>query len=543
MGRTSLPLRRRPLGLAAFCVSLALVGTTISTSGYAADATSPPHGGTMVIALSSNPASLNSALAVGVAVAIPALQITEGLVRVGKDNMAEPELATSWTVSPDGKTLTFKLRDGVKWHDGQPFTSADVQYTFQTLAPLHPRASAVFQNVASITAPDPLTVVVTLKKPYGPFIDFLTADNVGIQPKHLYAGTDPLRNPYNQKPVGTGPFMFKSWTPGQTITLVRNPNYWQKGKPYLDRLMFQIMPDANARVAALQAGDIDYISNYDMSITSLPMLRKNPTIAIGTDRGVARPLLLMYNTKNPELSKPAVRHALYEAIDRPLLLATAFAGLGKPGVSSISPSFQWAYNPAVDYTKMYPYSIANAAKELDAAGYPVKGDGTRFTVRLTYIPSVSGYTETAQVIRDNWKKVGINVVLQPLETNVWLNKVYTEKDYDTSFAIYNSGGDPALGVDRMYRCAPPNTMNNNASQYCNPQLDALFDKAAAAFDKKDRATFYAQTQQIIAKDLPTAVLEDLGYADATRKAFGGLDAAFADRGDINIHFDEVYQKK
>jgi peptide/nickel transport system substrate-binding protein len=527
----------------ATAVTVAGIAAGTALPARAADTATPPHGHTMVIALGSNPSSLNSALAVGVSVAMPALQISEGLIRVGQDNMAQPELATSWTVSKDGKVITFKLRDGVKWHDGKPFTSADVAYTFQKLSPLHPRASAVFKNVQSIDTPDPLTVVITLKQPYGPFIDFLTADNAAIQPKHLYDGTDPLTNPYNQHPVGTGPFMFKSWTPGQSITLIRNPNYWSKDKPYLDRLIFQIMPDANSRVAALEAGDIDYIANYDMSISALSRLRQNPAITIGSNRGVARPLLLMFNTKNPELGNVNVRHALYEAIDRPLLIATAFSGLGKPGVSSISPSFQWAYNPAVDYTKMYPYSTAQAAKDLDAAGFPVKADGTRFTLRITYEPSVSGYTETAQVIRDNWKKVGINVVLEPRETNVWLSKVYTEKDYDTAFAIFNSGGDPALGVDRMYRCAPPKTTNNNASQYCNPKLDALFDQAAAAYEKPERAKYYAQTQAIIAKDLPTAVLADLGYADATRNVYGGLKAAFADRGDINIHFDEIYKKK
>jgi peptide/nickel transport system substrate-binding protein len=524
------------IGIALFAAAM-----HASTSAWAADAT-PKRGGTMVIALGSNPPSLNPALSVGVSVALPALQITEGLIRLQHDGTPAPELATSWTVSPDGKVITFTLRQGVTWHDGKPFTSADVQYTFESLSPLHPRASAVFKNVASITTPDPMTVVITLKQPYGPFLDFLTADNAGIEPKHLYEGTDALRNPYNQHPVGTGPFKFQSWKPGQQIVLVRNPNYWDKGKPYLDRLVFQIMPDANSRVTALQTGDVDYVSNYDMAISSLPQLRQNPSIYIGTNRGVARPLLLMYNTKTPALEKPAVRQALFEAINRPLLLATAFSGLGKPGVSSISPSFQWAYSPAVDYMKTYAFSTAKANADLDAAGFPVKSDGVRFTIRMEYDPTVSGYTETAQVIRDEWKQVGVNLVLAPRENNVWLNDVYKTKDFDTAIGIFNSGGDPALGVDRMYRCAPPNTINNNATQYCNPALDKLFDQAAAVYDKTERAKYYAQTQAIIAKDLPNAVLADLGYADATRKVFGGLDKTFADRGDINIHFAEAYQK-
>jgi peptide/nickel transport system substrate-binding protein len=528
-----------------FCV---LAGALIAGSAWGAipapAAEEPVRGGTFVVALGANPAHLNTSITAGVPVSLTALTVTEGLVRVGKDYLPKPELATSWVVSDAGKVITFKLRQGVKWHDGKPFTSADVKYSFDTLAPLHSRAASVFANVTSVAAPDANTIVITLKRAYGPFVDFLTADNAGIQPKHLYEGTEPLKNPNNLKPVGTGPFKFQSWQPGQSITFVRNPDYWDTGKPYLDRVIFQIMPDANSRVLALESGDIDYITNYDMGVSDVARLEKVKGISIGTDRGVARPLLLIYNTKQPQLADARVRKALLEATDRKIMLANAFAGLGKPGVSSISPSLAWAYNPAIDYMKMYPYDIARASKELDAAGYARKADGSRFTLRFTYDASISGFTEAAEVVRDNWKKVGVDVVLEPRERNVWIDAVFTKKEFDATISIYNSIGDPALGIDRAYRCdAIRKTGFTNGSQYCNPELDTLLDEGAAAYEKTERAKFYAQSQRIIAKDLPTAVLLDLGYSDAISTRFGNLPAFFGDRGDLNLRFAEIYRRK
>jgi peptide/nickel transport system substrate-binding protein len=503
----------------------------------------PRRGGTFVMALGANPEHLNPAISSSVMVALPGQAVTEGLIRINSKFQPEPVLATSWQISPDGKRITFILRQGVKWHDGKPFTSADVKYSLEKLTPLHARSASVFKNVASVEAQGDHTVVVTLKEPFGPFIDLLTGDNVGILPNHVYAGTDPLKNPANLQPIGTGPFKFDAWQTGQSITFVRNPDYWDRGKPYLDKFVFRIIPDSNTRTLALEAGDIDYIPSYDMSTNDATRLRKTKGIAVSTGRGMPRVLLLFFNNKKKPFDDPRVRKALLQGLDRQIMLSSAFNDFGGLGTSSIPQGLRWANNPEVNYMKMYALDPERANRELDQAGLARGADGTRFTVRFTYDPAQSGYSEVAEIVRSNWQKLGVKVVLEARERNVWLNMVYTAKDYDTSIAWYATNGDPALGIDRAYRCEDVRPAAfTNASQYCNPALDELLRKGATAMRKEDRAQFYRQAQAIVARDLPTAVLLDSGYADAMRDNFGNLPGFFESPNDTQLRYGEIFRK-
>lgn len=506
-------------------------------------AATPRRGGTFVMALGANPEHLNLAISSSVIISFPGQVVTEGLFRVNGKFGLEPMLATGRQVSPDGIKITLNLRQGVKWHDGKPFTSADVKYSMEKLTPLHARSASVFKNVASIETPGDHVVVITLKEPFAPFLDLLTSDNVGIQPKHVYDGTDPLKNPANLKPIGTGPFKFDSWQTGQSITFVRNPDYWDKGKPYLDRIVFRIIPDANTRTLALEAGDIDYIPSYDMSSNDAVRLKKTKGVVVSTGRGVPRVLLLFFNNKKKPFDDPRVRKALLSGLDRQMMLTSAYNDMGGLGTSSIPRALQWANNPEVDYIKMFAFDPDRANRELDGAGLARGADGTRLTVRFTYDPGQPGYTEVAEIIRSNWQKLGVKVALEARERSVWLNTVYTNKDYDTSMAWYATNGDPALGIDRAYRCEDVRPAAfTNASQYCNPALDELLRKAATAPTRDARSRYYKVAQTIVARDLPTAVLLDSGYADAMRDRFGNLQAFFESPNDIQLRFGELYRK-
>lgn len=526
----------------------ALAGVAIGGVGWsglarAQGAETPRRGGTFVMALGANPEHLNLSISSSVIIAFPGQVVTEGLFRMNGKFGLEPVLATGYQVSPDGKRITFQLREGVKWHDGKPFTSADVKYSMEKLTPLHARSASVFKNVASIETPGEHVVVVTLKEPFAPFLDLLTADNVGIQPKHVYDGSDPLKNPANLKPVGTGPFRFDAWQTGQSITFVRNPDYWDKGKPYLDRIVFRIIPDANTRALALEAGDIDYIPSYDMSSNDAIRLKKTRGVVVSTGRGVPRVLLLFFNNRKKPFDDPRVRKALLSGLDRQMMLTSAYNDLGGLGTSSIPRGLQWANNPQVDYMKMYAFDSDRANRELDAAGLPRGSDGTRLGVRFTYDPAQPGYTEVAEIIRSNWQKLGVRVALEARERSVWLNTVYTTKEYEVSMAWYATNGDPALGIDRAYRCEDVRPAAfTNASQYCNPALDDLLRKAATATKRDERARLYREAQAIVARDLPTAVLLDSGYADAMRDRFGNLPAFFESPNDIQLRFGELYRK-
>ena len=221
--------------------------------GLRAQAAEPKRGGTLVIAIDSDPATVNPDVTTSVSDVSVGSLIYDSLMRVDENFEPVPSLASAWTVSPDKLTYTFKLVEA-KWHDGKPFTSRDVKFTFENISAKYgSKFLAAAAQIKEIRTPDDRTVEIEMKRPFGPFLFSTTGyTNAAIMPEHLYAGTDALKNPATlSRPVGTGPFMMKDWVRGQTITLERNPNYWHRGRPYLDQVVFRLIPDTAARVLAL----------------------------------------------------------------------------------------------------------------------------------------------------------------------------------------------------------------------------------------------------------------------------------------------------
>ena len=235
-------LTRRQLTLGA----LAAAGG-LATTRYGRAATGK---GTAVLAIDADPPTLNLGTTTDFAAGDVSAKILEGLVWLDPQYNPKPSLATAWTVSPDGKTYRFTLRKGVKWHDGKDFTSADVKFTLmEVVGKLHPRAAPVFKNLGiEVDTPDALTVVVRLQKPYAPLLSQMTVFDAPMLPRHLYEGSNIGTNPANQKPVGTGPFKFGEWKRGASIKLVRNDQYWDGDKPFLESIIFQVIPQAANRV-------------------------------------------------------------------------------------------------------------------------------------------------------------------------------------------------------------------------------------------------------------------------------------------------------
>src|SRR5215472_17491191 len=201
-------------------------------------------GGTLVIATNSDPGTLNGGITTSSPVHTVADSIYNGLVRLDAQLNPAPDLAESWTISPDGRIYTFHLAHGVVWHDGQPFTSADVKFTYeQVLLKYHARTRGGLEGVLqSVDAPAPDTVVFRFKRPFGALLQRADVTEAPILPKHLYDGADILQSPHNAAPVGTGPFKFKEWTRGAQIVLVKNENYFKKALPVLDQVVFRVSP-------------------------------------------------------------------------------------------------------------------------------------------------------------------------------------------------------------------------------------------------------------------------------------------------------------
>ena len=360
---------------------LLVVVTIITPVEAGAAETQPKYGDTFIVGMSSDPATLNGAISGSVNDKTVASNIFSMLFRLDYKMNPVPDLAEEWTISDDGLIYTFKLRDGVKWHDGTPFTSADVKFSMdEAYMKLHPRTDNFNSFIESVETPDDKTVVFKLKKPYGAFMNALAYD-VYIIPKHLYENTDIRNNPYNIKPIGTGPFIFEEWSRGSHITLKRNPDYFQKGLPYLDKLVFRIIPNAASRVLALGTGEIHYLSYQALPSSAIAELKENPDIKITTQgfESLGSMLMLTLNLEQPKLQDIRVRQALAMGIDRKYIVEHADYGMGVPATGAF-PSTNWAYEP--DVIK-YEYNPEKAMKLLDEAGFVPDSYGVRLNFRLT----------------------------------------------------------------------------------------------------------------------------------------------------------------
>src|SRR6266850_3810060 len=318
-----------------------VLGFVLTCSASVALAQEQKMGGVINAVIQPEPPGLMLAMIQNGPTQMVSGNIFEGLLRYSPKLEPLPGLAESWTVSEDAKVYTFKLKPGVTWHDGKPFTSADVLFSIDMLKQTHPRARNNTVQVEKIEAPDDLTVVFTLKQPFGPFLGIFEVGSMPIVPKHLYEGTDFKTNPYNNAPIGTGPFMFKEWQKGSFVRLVKNPNYHVKGKPYIDEIYWQIIPDAAARSVAYETGKVDVLPGGSVENFDVPRISKlKDTCVTGAGWEFFSPLAWMWlnNRAGPTADKK-VRQAIMYAVDRNFAKDVIWNGLGKvatgPSASSI----------------------------------------------------------------------------------------------------------------------------------------------------------------------------------------------------------------
>ena len=414
------------------------VAPPTSPSTTAAAVTAPPttvlpRGGTFVAAISSDPGQLNPAITTSGGVHAASELMFNGLVELDDNGKPKPELAESWSVKSGD--YTFKLRKGVTWHDGQPFTSDDVKYTFEeVLTKLHSRTRAsVGDAIYRIETPDPLTVIFRFYKPYSPFLQQLGVTEAPILPAHIYRGTDPVTNPANLKPIGTGPFRFESYRPGAEVRLVANKNYFKVGLPYLDGVVLRVIPDASNQTIALEAGEVDFI--YGVNGPDLPRIRNNKSLAtletLNNPGGSNCIMTMSFNLDKPIFADQRLRQAVLQSLDRKQFLDRILFGQGKVATAPIASGITFAY--AKDLP-LPPFDRSAAAKLLDEAGWKrsgsgtrvadnVKGiaDGTSLKFRFLSFPTFSQY---GQLLKSQLGEVGIDVQLDTLEPAAFSDRVF-----------------------------------------------------------------------------------------------------------------------
>ncbi len=444
------------------------------------------------------------------------LQIHEPLVKY-EDTYEElqPKLATEWSMDPSGLSWTFKLRTGVTWHDGEPFTSEDVKYTYETL--LDPATKSVrranYQIIERIETPDEHTVVFHLSEPHGPFLDKMS--QIPIMAKHHVSkvGLDD----YNNKAIGTGPFMMVEWIPDDHVTLKANPNYWG-GKPALETVIFKPIPEASVRAMALQKGEVHFAS-------SLTAEDHEKVLAKGDVQGIAVDSLAFayfgHNNRNPLFADKRVRQALAYAIDGESIVKDVRKGAATLAVGPISPSNSTWFNPNV---KQYGYDPEKAKELLTQAGWQTGSDGFLTKDGQTFSFSVILATgdevlRNQAVLIQKWlKDVGIDLKLEFLDWSV-MNDRLDNREYEAMMLSMSPSPDPD-----QYNYWHSTAIDNGFNDWCysSVQVDKLLEEGRRETDPAKRKAIYDELQAILAEDVAAVFLYHPKVLGGLNKNFTGM---------------------
>lgn len=465
----------------------------------------PKSGGTLNAVIQPEPPGLMLGLIQNGPTQMVAGQIYESLLRYDTDLNPMPSLAKEWTVSEDGLTYTFTLQDDVVWHDGEPFTSADVVFSVdEFLRETHARLRASLVHVESIEAPDDKTVVFTLKQPFGPFLGIFEAGTMPMIPKHIYEGTDYANNPANNTPIGTGPFKFEEWERGSYIHLVKNEDYYMDGKPYLDEIYYQVIPDAASRAVAFETGKVDLLPGGSVENFDIPRLTAMDNVCSTNDGWEffgPHSWMWMNMHEGPMMDKN-LRKAVMHAMDREFARDALWNGNGTVAKGPVSSVTRFHESNTPDIT----YNPEKAKEYLAASDY----DGE--PLQILPLPYGETWQRWAEAVKQNLAEVGIESELVATDVAGW-NQKTGDWDFDLAFTYLYQYGDPALGVARTYVSSniAKGSPWNNVSGYVNEEVDRLFAEAAVQASDEARQELYTEVQNIVVDDVPVAWMLELQF--------------------------------
>ena len=422
--------------------------------------------------------------------------VLEGLTVINEKSEVKPLLAESWTVSPDGKTYTFKLRQNVKFHDGAAFTSADVKFSFERAAAgdsTNALKGLVFSGLEGVDTPDPATAVVKLKEPNYLLLYFLGWADSSIFSEKTAGET-------KTKPVGTGPFKFVRWNKGDRIDIERNDAYWGE-KAKLKTVVFRYIADPAAQIAALLSGDVDAFPNFGAP-EALTQIKNDPRFVVKQGATEGETILAMNNGKKP-FDDVRVRRAVAHAVDRKAVADGVYAGQVQP--TPIGSHFSPIHPAYVDLTGQYKHDPAKAKELLKEAGYP---DGFSATLKL---PPPQYARRGGEIIAQQLGAVGIKVAIEPVQFPQWLETVFRTKEYDLTIISHTE----PLDIDIYSR--PTYYFN-----FKNDAFNRLIDEVKKTADEKERYKIWGEAQRILADQSVNAFLFQLPKIGIWNKDVAGL---------------------
>lgn len=464
----------------------------------------PTRGGTVTFALDKEPTSLVALSTVADPTIIVSTKIHDSLFNLDKDGKPRAGLAESWTVSADGKNVTLHLRKGVKWHDGEAFTSRDVAFSIKALKQFSPRGKSSLAAVEQVETPDESTAILHLSSPVPYLFISLCGFEAPMVPEHVYKDSNIPLAPNNMNPIGCGPFRLKEWKIGSHLVLERFSEYWDDGKPYLDQIVYKFISDSVGVAVALETGEADLMSSGGIPMRDTPRLAKLPHLTtddegiVGITAGVVR---LEFNLDNPYFKNVKVRQALAHAVDKQFIKKTLASGYAVVADSILSPLLRPYHTADVE---IYPFDLARANALLDEAGFPRGKNGMRFKVYHDPLPIGEINVAIGNYLKPALKKVGIDVTIRTQDLAAYLKRVYTDRDFDFINNGMNTGPDPTIGAQRLYwsKNFIKGVPFSNGSGYSNPQVDALLESAAHEIDPVKRVAQWQEIQKLVSKDLP-----------------------------------------
>ncbi|MBD1400994.1 peptide-binding protein [Pelobacter sp. M08fum] len=488
------------------------------------EALAPEYGDTFIEASIGDASNLLPVLSSDSASSAINSLVYNGLLRYNGQLELEGELAERWEVSDDNRILTFYLRRDVRWHDGSPFISDDVKFTYQLyIDPEIPTAYAEsFSQVTRVETPDPYTFIAYYDTPYAPaLLSWATA----IHPRHLLEDTDILRSPLSRSPVGTGPYRFSEWVSGEKIVLEANPDYFE-GSPYIRRVVYRIIPDVSTQFLELQTGSLDF-----MGLTPLQFDRQTDTPAFRRNYNKYQYLsfgytYLGYNLRRPLFADRRVRQALAYAIDKQELIDGVLLGYGVAATGPYKPD-TWVYNPEV---MPYHYNPEKARQLLAEAGWhDANGDGIlekdgkplAFTIVTNQGNDLR--IKTGEIIQRRFREIGVDVRLRVIEWATFLKDFINPGNFDATILGWSGGPEPdQYNIWHSSKTAPGQL---NFIGFEHPEIDELLERGRRVFDQEQRKLYYDRFQEILAEEQPYTFLYVSEALPAVSRRFRGIEPA------------------